>query len=651
MRKWKPFSLDVDFATAEPLNPNDFTLEELAQPIPDPVSGTPFMVNQDWAISAEALADPGEYEYIVSLHHAHHLDAFYEDMESISRKPRIPRRKVGVCHRRPNSVNTHYYLTRAEALDLLKDPRVASVQRPLEHLGFPPPSTCRVINGPAFDKSLTSSSNMQNWNLLRATLTQQIAGWGQYTPAGGAGTSISQSGTVITTLTGKNVDVVVNDQNPDVLYHPEWAVNADGTGGSRQNLYNWYQLLPQVTGAAAGTYDYTANAGSHAVHVSGTCVGNTQGWASDANLYNITFAGTAPTPSGTVSMGSASFDFVRVWHQQKAKNPTTGRPNPTVCNNSWGTSLGFVGINSYYGIYYRGIVNVKPAAGWSVAQLLALGQTVQIFSGGVIGVMAEQRDSAIDAAALQCMNAGVICCTAAGNNYNYIIAAPGGVDYNNGIMLSASSYAPLQQGSSPAAVFGGTWQGANFVPMICVGAISPNTDEAKDFYSDTGPRVDVYAAGSAIQSSFDNANNGLYTGPSLDPRNPAYYLNKDAGTSMACPQVAGLLACSLQMYPDMKQIDAYNFIRQTAQVQAGGPASPTYPTVTFQQLPAATWPPANWQGSSYTQFFNLRGGSTYKASYSYDIPITGAVNPTNKYWLRPQTGQVWPRTQIRYWAA
>ena len=102
---------------------------------------------------------------------------------------------------------------------------------------------------------------------------------------GSNGTS-TVSGTIDTgSLDGTGVDVVIVDGLFDPA-HPEFAVNSDGTGGSRVVQYNWI-------GYQSGTYNYGSYTGSdprHGCHVAGTVAGNTQGWARKAAIYNINFS-------------------------------------------------------------------------------------------------------------------------------------------------------------------------------------------------------------------------------------------------------------------------------------------------------------------------------------------------------------------------
>jgi len=51
------------------------------------------------------------------------------------------------------------------------------------------------------------------------------------------------------------------------------------------------------------------------------------------------------------------------------------------------------------------------------------------------------------------------------------------------------------------------------------------------------------------------ANKSSSTDAVQDPRNSNFYLNKLSGTSMACPQVTGVLACFLQARPTATAAD------------------------------------------------------------------------------------------------
>jgi hypothetical protein len=268
-----------------------------------------------------------QFEYIVTLNRFEDLDEFCKEMEGTSRlvDSVIPNREVPVVNLKPTSLSTHYMMTEWEALELRADPRIYAVEIHPRYLGITS-GTCATTTqtSSGWDKSTSSTSSMLNWALLRCTEGVQRLNWGQN------GTS-TQTATVQLSATGKNVDcVIVDGGNPDIN-NPEYAVNADGTGGSRMVNYNWFQHNPEVTGGSTGTYNNGTS--SHSVHVSGTVAGNTQGWARDANIYNIYY------DAGNSGDFSLVFDYVRAFHRNKAINNSTGRKNPTITNNSWGQSI------------------------------------------------------------------------------------------------------------------------------------------------------------------------------------------------------------------------------------------------------------------------------------------------------------------------
>ena len=82
------------------------------------------------------------------------------------------------------------------------------------------------------------------------------------------------------------------------------------------------------------------------------------------------------------------------------------------------------------------------------------------------------------------------------------------------------------------------------------------TTEQKANFSETGPRVDVYSPGKMIMSALSTNYGNTFS----DPRNNAYRIGKISGTSMACPQVTGILATVLQTRPAMTPAEAKQFV-------------------------------------------------------------------------------------------
>ena len=272
-------------------------------------------------------------EYVVTVNNFEDLDSIYADLETEGKSP--PNldllRSVECLHRRSTSRNTHYFLTDLEVEELRKDPRIKTISIAPQYLGIRAGTTAVEQTSTAWDKSTGTSGSMKNWGLLRCTEGVQRSGWGGAGYSGGGTGTAAQTGTITLTETGKNVDVVICDLNGIVWNHPEFEVNVDGTGGTRSIQYNWSQHNAEIGNGPNGTYVY--GVGDHSTHVAGTVAGNTQGWARDANIYNLYY------DAGNPGNFSYVFDYIRAFHRNKASNPALGRKNPTIVNNSWGQSI------------------------------------------------------------------------------------------------------------------------------------------------------------------------------------------------------------------------------------------------------------------------------------------------------------------------
>jgi len=544
-------------------------------------------------------------EYVITLHSRDDLDGFYDDMETPGGNLHIPYRAIPVHYRRAISKNTHYMLTDAEANQIRGDSRVANVVLSMEEQGihFTPVWT---QTSSLWNKSGTTSAAHLNWGNLRCYEGVQRPNWGSN------GTT-NQSGTARGTLSGKNVDVVIVDGliNPA---HPEFAVNFDGTGGSRVIQYNWFQHNEELGVGSNSTYIYTpyvdptypdsngngisdrTEDNDHGAHVAGTVCGNTFGWARDANIYNISPYGTAP------SYNSRFIDYIRAWHNSKPINPETGLRNPTITNHSYGRTLGFP-ISNIIQVVYRGTVHEAP---FTASQLNSYG----IRTSGSFALINDIFEPyAVDVQ--EAIDDGIIFVGAAANDSTKISTPsdPTGDYFNSmnvlefGFFLTEYNY---MRGTS-GAVDG----------MICVGAVSALVNESKATFSNCGPRIDVYAPGSSIMSSL-NSTSGV-----PDSRNLAFHNIKYSGTSMASPQVCGVLACVLETWPRMTPADALAYIYQTAKLgqMTSGNGGPTDNT-------------------------DLQGSVNRYLAQQLERPFNGLVGPKSDFGLRPTTGQAWPRTKI-----
>jgi len=482
-------------------------------------------------------------EYIVTLRDFNDLDKFYEDMESPGGNLYIPSRCVDVANRRPISRNTHYYLTSEEVENIKKDPRVLDVQLNLQDSGIKVVPTWTQTG--LFSKKNSSYTSLdKNWGLLRGTLGSHIPGWGN----GVGGTSTTQNTTISRKLAGKHVDVVIVD-GIIKANHAEFKTNIDGTGASRINQYNWFQLNPIVNGTAAGTYNYVDTSGetNHGTHVAGIAVGNTQGWARNANIYNI-------SPYGDNSLDIfLLYDYIRAWHKQKPINPLTGLRNPTITNNSYGFSS-YVNVSNITEIIYRGTIYGGPwnSTGNGTVLYTQLGfptsaQQYQLPGNSDYFLLLYPRIPSFAADVQDAINDGIHVVWAAGNNYKKL-DVPGGLDYDNRVMVS----------TVPNYI---NRPNVDYVSEIVnVGAISADYNEI--ILWNKGPAVDIWAPGAFIMSSIGTLSP---IGDADDPRN----LNGDrlasyGGTSMAAPQVAGIMASMLEASPNVSTSTFKSYLQSVA---------------------------------------------------------------------------------------
>lgn len=541
-------------------------------------------------------------EYVVLLKDKNDLENFYEDMETPGGNLWIPSRRVDVANRREISRNTHYYLTDSEVKKLIQDPRVQSISKTIKDLGIEE-VPCYTQSSDYWDKSATNTNTHKNWALLRCYEGSQRSNWGYDSTSG-------QSGTIRVTNEGRNVDVVICDGriNPD---HPEYAVNADGTGGSRVIQYNWrqhdatpgtYIYTPYFISSATGL-DVTRNENNdHGAHVAGIAVGNTNGWARSANIYNID-PYTATDPNG---LGSTYvFDYIRAFHAAKSINPATGRKNPTIVNCSWGLNVqSFLG-SSLTSVTYRGVTDALSSP--SESTLLAYG--IYLDAVGRVQRVGSQNAS-IDADIADAIAEGIIIVAGAGN-YKYKLDRPGGVDYDNVTSSLLVTYY-YNRGGTPGST-------AN---VISIGALDALATEKKVDFSNCGPRLDMMTPGTYIMSSFNGNAGNVSQGATTDSRDSNYYIGKISGTSMASPQAAGILACALETYPNMTQAQALEYISTYAK---------------SNQITDGT----GTQGDHT----NLQDAPNKYVYYKQERGDSGDVWPKKNYFLRSSSGAVFPRTK------
>ena len=456
-----------------------------------------------------------EREYTVIANTREDLPALEAEITASSGAGPVPNRSVDVANPRLGSkIQTHFMLTDEEAEALRADPRVRAVEIPPEQrddieIGV------RGRQYSNFNKGAGDNTTV-NWGLRRCVETTNVY---QQLP-------FSPDDKYIYALDGTGVDVVIQDSGIDTG-HPEWE---DRNGVSRLQQIDWY-----TASGIAGTQDanHYRDRDGHGTHCAGIAAGKTYGWAKGAHIYSQKVAGleTLQGSDGTGISVSDVFDTIRLWHNAK----TNGRP--TVVNMSWGYSSSQTG-NPTGGTYrgtpwtYTSQSNTQLWSSFGVVPPLGISRR---FPASIASVDAEVDDMISD---------GIHICLAAGNDY-YKADVPLGADYDNFITFSGSNRFYHRPGSPYSS-------GAFFVGNIGTTPILSNGNQldATSASSKRGPAVNIWAPGTSIMSTTSRLRDTQYDGSAYTyPGDPNYEIMAIGGTSMASPQVAGVIALHLQQYP------------------------------------------------------------------------------------------------------
>jgi hypothetical protein len=116
----------------------------------------------------------------------------------------------------------------------------------------------------------------------------------------------------------------------------------------------------------------------------------------------------------------------------------------------------------------------------------------------------------------------------------------------------------------------------------------------------------------------------LSFGGTTDPRNASYSIVKIQGTSMASPQVCGVLACVLETYRTMTNSEALEYITRYSK--------------TSQMTDT---------GGGYTDYTSLQGSQNRYLFFYKERQTEGNMYPKVNYRVRKASGVMYPRTKIR----
>jgi len=510
--------------------------------------------------------------YNVALKEGVDYDAFWNEIETDgSGSTYVPNRSVDIVNARPTSLRQCWYeLSDEEAEKLRNDTRVYCVEIPPEQRTDIKITRNSVQTGLYYKSAGTNPVNNLgiNWGLFRLNSTTNN------TPGSSGTLNYNYS------LDGTGVDVVIQDGGCQID-HPEFT---DASGVTRVQQINWY-TASGVSGTMPSFATFYSDYDGHGTHCTGIAAGKTYGRAKNSRIYIMTVDGLNEPPTVGLPI-SDCFDTIKGWHNNKPIDPATGFKRPTVVNMSWGFTSAFQNIT---GGNYQGTV-------WT-------GTTKQA-AYGMIGNSSNRYGvsvSSVDVDVAELLAAGVVLVGAAGN-YFQTVDVPSGTNYNNYWNSSVFGTMYYMQGGSPGCSEG----------VVCVGNVSTiaDTPEEKADSSESGPRVDVWAPGTNIVSTVSTINTFSATTPY--PFNASFLIMSISGTSMASPNVAGLAAQLLQLYP------YYTPAQIRALIIADSTADMLYTT---------------GLSTDYSNSRSLHGGPNRFAympfNTSYNFVASGAIEMTN----------------------
>ena len=370
-----------------------------------------------------------------------------------------------------------FELTEKEAEELKKHDRVEWIELSrLHHLDkFPKPipyakrfkgnvkiyRDIGAANDPPASSPGIEELNRTNWAVKRVGIQTNGEFW-----SGDTGNIAAKLGDTSYSLTGKNVDIVIQDSGI-LQYHPEFMVDGksrvrdvildgpyyidpdyfnaqpdrlytknDGRTGIKTDIAkNWWQnnttTYRSARFSSGGADDFgtiTINAsytapnalgteldgsntinGGHGCACAALAAGKNFGIAIDADLWNISIFGNADMNT------ELTYDAIKVFHKYKPVNPSTGKQNATIVNGSWGY---FAGFNSNTTVKYSFKGTTGTFTGYNSSSTGVQAMAYGLDAGSTYNrqFSTSSRSDSTDEAGKEMMDAGVLFVAAAGND-------------------------------------------------------------------------------------------------------------------------------------------------------------------------------------------------------------------------------------------
>ena len=623
-------------------------------------------------------------EYIVVVNLPEDWETIHNYIINENNIDGIPNRKIDCSNKQEFSLRTAIYeMSVAEADVLRTHEKVESVE--LNPDKYPQPQSTNVVRynkNVAFNKPiLTAAYGTESTgytNGVRSNWSHLFVNNPSSEPFQGVGISTvdTVNRDVSYSLTGKNVDTVTIDSGIGAL-HPEFLdgegktrvkdvildgpfkVDPDyfigigvtynkvldgvdiGVGIATTSAEEWWEntakrsakfsslgtvSIPSTYTVGQAFSKTSSGEANPILDAHGTCCasqigGKSFGLAFESNIWNIRIALSG---DGGVLGGESALNACTIWHNAKKINSTD--PDPTLINNSWGTtsSTGNTGSTTYNHSYRgaslsytgSGNANIIPSNSGACRN----NKYFSVNSGSGSAVLTYSGDGEYNAgspstssAAENAIAAGCIVTAAAGNN-NQKICDKDDVDFDNWYLVS-SNYMNRARGVQQG--FSGDHEKDK--GTIRVGAldcaVEPDDEKQgvakysvrKVVYSTNGSMIDIWAP-SEMTMAAGYANNENYQ--RTDDSN--FYDTWFNGTSSACPNACSVIALYLQSNRGATQSAVRDWLKTSGSKSIGlsdpysGVNDTGYWTVAYNATYDAS--------SKANQSYNIRGNGNLRGA-------------------------------------